>query len=779
MSPSTIPFPYSIKRHGVSLLNCDDEPVQTPGCIQAHGLLLALRPEDFVITQVSENWPQWTGVPLEQVLGQPLENVIGELPAKRIAALAQTEVLERNPVYVVTASLPGLAQDRAPLDFSMHSADGVLIVEIEPANQQDGTAVSDSDYYAMVKKTLVYLKSAGSLAQFCEIAASEVWRTTRLDRVMIYRFHADDTGEVVADAHRDDLPSWLGLRYPASDIPKPAREIFKRIGVRPLPDASAELVEMVPLINPATGRALDMTFCALRGASVMYTEYLHNMGVAATLTMPILRNGQLWGLIACHHYEPIALPYPLRAAAEFLGQIMSLEIASAEAREHLEYRLKLHAAHQAVLGQALADGNFSALTTGAPSLMNGIEAGGVAVSENGRWATAGHTPSTPQLSLLALWLGQQLADGRAVVAFDALDKHYPEAAQFAACASGILAVPVSQRTQGDWILWFRPEQVQTFKWGGNPYEKATSTGPHGPRLTPRQSFDIWQEEVRGRAEPWKPVEIEAAKNLRLLLLDIVVARAEQLAALNIDLVRSNDELDAFAYVAGHDLKEPLRGIHKYAHLLLDEAKAGRAIDEQGRERLDSVLRLTVRMDNLLDALLHFSRVGRLSLEQEDVPLDEVIAEAIDMLGARLMESGIEVRVLGPMPTMRCDRIRVREIFTNLIANAVKYNDKAQRWVEIGYLDSADQHSAAVVNAAGDSPAQYTFYVRDNGIGIEEHHQERVFMMFKRLHASNAFGGGSGAGLAIVKKLVEQHHGHIWFKSIAGTGTTFYFTLAEQ
>jgi chemotaxis family two-component system sensor kinase Cph1 len=769
MIRSSLPFPYSIKRHGVSLSNCDDEPVQTPGCIQSHGLLLALRPDDLVVSQASENWPLCTGLTMDQVLDQPLAAVIGAEAAQRIVQATRTEVLERNPLYVLTAFLPQAQSPGVAMDISVHQADGVLIVELEPASRADDVVVTDSDYYSMVKTTLVRLKSASSLTMFCEIAAHEVRRTTGLDRVMIYRFHSDDTGEVIADAHRDDLSSWLGLRYPASDIPVPAREIFKRIGVRPLPDVNGALMEIVPLLNPATGRQLNMTYCALRGASVMYTDYLRNMGVAATLTMPIMREGRLWGLIACHHYAPIVMPYTLRAAAEFLGQITSLEIASAEGREHLEYRLKLDVAHQAVLGQALADGNYAALTDGVPSLLDGIEAGGVAVSENGHWSMAGCTPNAQQLTALASWLTQyslEQLERSSIIVLDALGRDYPPGADLTECASGVLAFPVSQRSHGDWVIWFRPEQLQTFNWGGNPYEAGKATGPHGTRLTPRQSFAVWQEEVRGRSAPWKPVEIEAAKNLRLLMLDVVVARAEQLAALNTDLVRSNDELDAFAYVAGHDLKEPLRGIHKYAHFLLEEMKAGRGLDEHGRERIDAMLRLTVRMDNLLDALLHFSRVGRLSLERRPVALDDVLSEAVDMLGARLLECDIEVRIPRPMPSVACDRIRVREIFANLISNAAKYNDKSARWIEIGYLDPVDA-----------SDATSTFYVCDNGIGIDAKHAERVFMMFKRLHARDVYGGGSGAGLAIVKKLVEQHGGHSWFTSEVGVGTTFYFTLA--
>ena len=777
-----LPFPYSIKRHGLTLSNCDDEPVRTPGCIQGHGLMLALNPADLVVIQVSENWPDWNGRSVESMLGQPLAQVLGQAEAERVADLLASELLEANPLYALTVRLATGPKAELSLDLSIHLADGVLIAELEPTGRDNVTPISAGDYYSMVKQTLVRLKAAASLAGFCEVAAAEVRRITRLDRVMVYRFHADDTGEILADSHRADLHSWLGLRYPASDIPKPAREIFKRIGVRPLPDVDATLCEMVPLLNPASGRPLDMTHCALRGASKLYTEYLRNMGVAATLAMPILRGGELWGLIVCHHYTPTDMPFPMRAAAEFMAQMVSLEIAAAEGREHHQYQLDLDAAHFAALTHASTEASLGALVEGSTSLLAGIRAGGVAVSERGRWSTAGSTPAPAELDALTRWLGQGVelpGDGRPVIALDALGSNFPEAVGWAQVAAGVLAIPISQRLQGDWVLWFRPEQAQTFRWGGNPYEKSPAVGPHGARLTPRKSFEIWQEETRGRSAPWLPVELDAALKLRVLLRDVVIGRAEQLAVLNSDLVRSNDELDAFAYVAGHDLKEPLRGIHKHAHQLLKDAESSLGPDDQSRLRLDAMLRLTVRMDSLLDALLHFSRVGRLLLERDDVPLDELLADAVDSLGARLEDGSVKVRVPRPMPVVHCDRVRVREIFANLVANAAKYNDKPERWVEVGYINPGEAPQPAdPLGAVARRAGERVFYVRDNGIGIEKRHRDRVFMMFKRLHARDAFGGGSGAGLAIVKKLVEQHRGAIWFDSAAGVGTTFYLTLGS-
>jgi chemotaxis family two-component system sensor kinase Cph1 len=775
-----LPFPYSIKRHGISLSNCEDEPVQTPGCIQAHGMLLAVRIDDLIVTQVSENCERWTALRVDQVLGSALSRVVGSASAERIGELVRTEALDQNPCYALTSSLPGSPAGAAVMDMTIHTADGVLLVELEPSGRVLPTCGQDGDYFSMVRKTIGRLKSTRSLAEFCDVVAREARSITGMDRAMVYHFHTDDSGEVMADARREDLPSWQGLRYPAADIPKPAREIFKRIGVRPLPDAQGELCEMVPLLNPDTQRPLQMTHCALRGASVMYTEYLQNMGVAATLTMPILRDGELWGLIACHHYTAKALPYPLRSAAEFLAQIASLEIAQAELREHLQYRIDLDAVHLSVLARAAGDGQLAIMNTGSPNLLDGIHADGIAIFQEARWHTAGVVPDALHLNPLAAWLRRRIdeaPDALQTFATEALGALHPPAADLAEVASGVLATVVSRHPDSPLILWFRGEQLQTYNWAGNPHEKPTAVGPLGPRLTPRRSFDLWQELVRGRSTPWRRVEVEAAQRLRRMVMDLVVVRADQLAVANAELAISNAELDAFAYVAGHDLKEPLRGINKYAHRLLEDTKAGRIQDP---ERVEWLLRMTVRMDTLLNALLHFSRVGRLSLDCADIELGPVLVEAMDMLGARLAESRVEVRVPRPLPMAHCDRIRVREIFANLVSNATKYNDKPHPWVEIGWIGG--QGEALTMQRPASTPAgargDTLFYVRDNGIGIETRNKDRIFAIFKRLHSADAFGGGSGAGLTIARKMVQQHGGLIWFDSQVGEGTTFYFTLPD-
>jgi len=760
--------PYSIKRHGVSLTNCDSEPVQTPGCIQAHGALLVLRLGDLTILQVSENSAALLGESPQALAGQQVAKVIGEAGAARLREVIDREPIERNSLYAFT--LPARANGGV-LDVSVHTVDGVAVVEFEATGRSDEGAAAD--YFRSVKAAVGHMQAGNGLRDFCQRVAQEVRALSGLDRVMVYRFHADLHGEVFAEAKRDDLAPWLGLHYPEGDIPRPAREIYKHIWIRPLPNAAGPLVELVPLANPDTGRPLNMTHCALRGASVMYTEYLANMGAAASLTMPILRDGELWGLIACQHYTPTHFPYQMRAACEFIAQVATLQLKSAEQSEQLEYRLRLEGVHHQLVAIAAQDGDLMALTDRQPSLLDAMDAGGAALYHRERWWPVGRTPEPEQLDALAKWLNERpefASATRPIFVTDSLVREYPAAAAFSYVASGVLAVPLS-RARRDLIVWFRPESLQTVNWGGNPHDKPLVTGPHGPRLTPRQSFELFAESVRQRSLPWASVEVDSALRLRLLVMELVVARAERLAALNTDLTRSNEELDAFAYVASHDLKEPLRGIHRYAHQLLDSAST---LGDENRKRVEGLMRLTVRMDSLLDSLLHFSRVGRTTLEFDEVDLNEVVEEALEMVGARRSDGTFTVSVPRRLPSLRCDRVRVREIFSNLLSNALKYSAPEPPRIEVGY--TAPQENTPRPNAPAESAGHTVFFVRDRGIGIEPRHFEQVFRMFKRLHGRDEYGGGVGAGLTIVQKLVQRHGGCVWVESAAGAGSTFYFTL---
>jgi light-regulated signal transduction histidine kinase (bacteriophytochrome) len=324
------------------------------------------------------------------------------------------------------------------------------------------------------------------------------------------------------------------------------------------------------------------------------------------------------------------------------------------------------------------------------------------------------------------------------------------------------------------LVWFRPEAIRTVNWAGNPHEGVTEASNGQPPLSPRRSFELWQETVRGTALPWQPCELEGVRELRSAIVGSILNKADQLARMNRELERSNQELSSFAYAASHDLKEPLRGIHNYA-LFLQEDYA-ELLDEAGIERLQTLVRLSQRMDGLIDVLLRFSQIGQLQLDRQTVDLNELLSRAVEVIRASRPDGPIDIRVPRALPTIACDPVLADEVFRNLLSNAFKYNTSSDPWVEVGYLSADEQLAQGLTQLHELTHAPVAMYIRDNGIGIRDRHREVIFRLFKRLHAQSNFGGGTGAGLTIAKKIVERHGGRIWVDSIPGKGSTFYFTL---
>ncbi len=738
----------------VDLTNCDREPIHIPGYIQPHGVLLALKEPELTILQCSNNTYSLFGIRPEHLLNQPLSNLLESEQINSLQdCLSHKDLQLVNPLEITIKS----GVENLHYDAIIHRANEIVILELEPTFLEKSNAFFK--FYHQVKQSISKLQVATNVVELSQILAQEVKKIAGFERVMVYRFDEDWNGVVIAEQKPEYLTSYLGLHYPASDIPIQARQLYSQNWLRLIPNADYQPAEILPLNNPLTGQPLDLSHSVLRSVSPLHIEYMHNMGVTASMSISIMKNQKLWGLIACHHQTPKYVPYEIRHACEFLGQITSVELSAKEDGEDSEAKIQVKSVHSKLVEYMSAGNNFmEGLIQHQPNLLHLVNAQGAVVFFEKEYFAVGDTPEKSDIENLIEWIYRNVEEE--IFYTDSLSQIYPEAQKFADVASGLMTLSFS-KVQKNYVLWFRPEVVQTVNWGGNPNKPVEVTGNGNLRLSPRKSFESWKETVRLKSLAWKPFEVNAALELRSAIVGVVLRKADELAQLNIELERSNNELDAFAYIASHDLKEPLRGIHNYSNFLIEDY--GEILNEEGREKLKTLVRLTQRMEDLIDSLLYFSRLGRVDLSIQDTDINSVVGRNLDLLSARIEEMGVEIRIPRPLPTVYCDRVQVGEVFNNLIANAIKYNDKPEKWIEIGYIEAA-------------SPAPLTFYVRDNGIGIREKHFEAIFRIFKRLHGPSKYGGGTGAGLTITKKIVERHGGKIWVESTYGEGSIFYFTL---
>lgn len=737
----------------VDLSNCNKEPIHIPGSIQPHGVLFALKEADLTILQVSENTLNVFGLRPEELLNKKLSDFLDSDQITLLKdSLNQEDLLMVNPIELTI----NLDNEIVLFDVILHRNQEILILELEPTDSDKNNGFFK--FYHLVKVTMSKLQSASTLAEISQIIVKQVQKITGFDRVMLYRFDQNWHGTVIAEEKQEYLAAYLGLHYPASDIPTQARKLYSQNWLRLIPNTYYQPVAIVPTNNPLTEEPLDLSRSVLRSVSPVHIEYMHNMGVTASMSISIIKDGNLWGLIACHHQSPKYIPYEIRNACELLGQMTSLQIAAKEDSEDVEDKIQVKSCHSKLVEYMTLENNFiDGLINNQPNLLNLVNAQGAAVCFHGNYSTVGKTPEQQDIQDLVEWINQNQQEE--IFYTDALAEVYPQAEKLRDVVSGLMAISIS-KSQKNYVLWFRPEVVQTVTWGGNPNKPVEVKQNGSIRLSPRKSFELWQETVLLKSLSWKPYEVNAALELRSAIIGMVLRKADELAQLNIELERSNNELDAFAYIASHDLKEPLRGIHNYSNFLIEDY--GETINEEGKNKLKTLIRLTQRMEDLIDSLLHFSRLGRVDLSMQETDLNDLVHRSLDLLSARIEEIHIDIQIPRPLPTIYCDRVQLGEVFNNLIANSIKYNDKAEKWIEIGYID--------------EPPLPITFYVRDNGIGIRDKHFEAIFRIFKRLHGPTKYGGGTGAGLTIAKKIVERHGGKIWVDSTYGQGSTFYFTL---
>ena len=493
---------------------CAREPIHIPGHVQPYGVLLIIDPDSGRIVQASANAAALLGVAPQAVLGaswQDLLQVQGPQPAD-VAQQAGASI------GYAGASFP---QRQTPPDrdwvAAWHLYPGQWQVELEP-READRIEVSLRDALPIAR----LLERDDSILEASHRVAREIHGTLGYDRVMVYRFDECWNGDVIAEACRPELETYLGLHYPATDIPAQARALYLRNRVRQIADVGYTPVPIEPTLHPHTGQPADLSDVTIRSVSPIHVEYLGNMGVGATLVTSIVVNDALWGLIACHHDSPHFASHAMRDFADALTRALAGRIGGLQAVERARNETALLTVREKLI-TAFNDATTMTpelLGDLAPELLDVVDADGVAVFHGEQLTRYGILPPADDLTRIREHIERNdyknLREGAVgALHVDQIGKTFPALADLAPMAAGFIFVPLMAQSRSA-LLWTRREQIQTINWAGNPTLSKLRDIPNA-RLSPRKSFELWQETVRGRARPWSPLHLEGARSLRVLI----------------------------------------------------------------------------------------------------------------------------------------------------------------------------------------------------------------------------------------------------------------------
>lgn len=493
----------------LDLSECDKEPIHIPGSIQPHGVLLVLEPATRCIRQAAGNTQALLGKEITQLLGEPVDTVVGPQITDALSSLASDS---QEPLYVGALSVPG--KPETTLDITRHYRDGLLILELEPSSKP---IASVAQTIGEIRKVVAGWEECQTLQELFDLSCQSIRKLTGFDRVMTYQFLHDDTGVVVAEDKLESLDALVNHHYPASDIPKQARALYLKNPIRLIADVEYEPAPLLPAHDPTSQSTLDMSECILRSVSPIHIQYLKNLNVAASMSVSLVVNGRLWGLVSCHHTSARFVPYEVRETCRLLGRILGQLIRAHEEAAASAQAQRLTTARERLLRNlATIDSIERGVEEHLGDMRALVQADGAALIRHGKLSQTGLAPTDDQTRELVQWLLDTSQSSTFATA--SLVEHHAPAKAYVAKASGLLAVVVAH--SGPFVLlWFRAEHLETINWAGNPH-KPIEAGSKPGQLTPRKSFEDWKELVRNKAKPWAEPEVECARLFGRAIQDI-------------------------------------------------------------------------------------------------------------------------------------------------------------------------------------------------------------------------------------------------------------------
>jgi light-regulated signal transduction histidine kinase (bacteriophytochrome)/ActR/RegA family two-component response regulator len=765
-SPKSQSAKYSERAEGNDREICDREPIHLLGHIQSHGVLVAIREVDLEILQISENTIDFFNVPASEFINQPLSTLF---PRSQIDILVSFLSHKDLEIFNPTKLTVQIQEKLYEFQGIIHRSSGLLVLELEPLSVDSDSSLS---FYQLAKSAAVNIRKAKDFAEMSSLLAQEVRKITEFDRVMIYRFEQDDSGVVIAESKHENARSFLGLHFPAADIPVLSRELYYKNWLRHIVDINSQPIPIIPINNPLTQEPIDLSFSTLRSVAPVHIKYLQKMGVAASFSISLINDGRLWGLIACHHLSPRYIDYEIRKTCEFLGQIMSIEIVHRHDQElkKAQEKTKIIQAklRQNILKSVLPIEHTTFFQDG-ESLLKLVNAEGVVICLGDHISEIGQCPPSVFISPLIAWLKDKSQD---IFHTNCLSQSYSEAIAIKDIASGILAISISLNYVSYHIIWFRSEVIQTVDWAGDPSKLGLDSElDSSDDLTPQRSFETWKELVNAKSLPWDDVEIQAALELRGTLMLAALEFSQQ--NLKQEAERSevaNKSKSIFLARMSHELRTPLNAILGCTQLMSFDESALNGFSEY----VSIIGYSSEHLLNLIDDILEVSKIeaGKIFLEEKEFDLHILLNNIQEMMQIRAKAKNLQLFfVVHPsVPQyIKCDERKLRQILLNLLGNAIKFTEKGYVFCRIS-LGTASLNSSKVI---------IHFEIEDTGRGIAPEEIGNLFEAFVQTASGRESQVGTGLGLVISQQFVQFMGGLITATSNLDKGSLFQFDIEVE
>ncbi|NJB86640.1 light-regulated signal transduction histidine kinase (bacteriophytochrome) [Lewinella marina] len=745
----------------VDLENCDQEPIRFIQAVQAHACLVAVDLDTLTVRFASENTLQHMGRNWESILDRPVQEVFSfEVTAQIPVGLNREDGFETlNPIQAFFT----IGAERVLKNVVINRSGDYLLIEVEAASQ----FLHASRYQQLLSRAITKIQRLREYDNLFRETAAVLRQVTGYDRVMIYRFDGEYNGEVIAESREDHLEPFEGLRYPHTDIPKQARELYLKNRVRLISDTTAP-PSPLRRSEQAGDRHLDLSAAGCRGVSPIHLEYLGYMGVSNSLSVAIVQEGKLWGLFAMHHYSPRFVDVSIRNMLLFVGQIFSGHLSLQMANRYRQESLNRNLARLAI-GEMITKTRdiFEGLTVGTHNILNMFQGtSGASIQFDGRFQAYRTAPPQEMVNELIEWSRQQNElENNLIFHHNRIAREFPEFDPYRDTAAGVMIVFLNAELT-DWIAWFRPSIPQIINWAGKPEKEVIESGSGTRRLGPRKSFARYVETVEGFSSPWTKEEIDLALSLRITVINSLMQRYSEVKQVNEQLRKALEDLETFSYTVSHDLRAPLRAINGYTEILAEDY--GPQLDEDAHQIIRKIHSGVEQMNNFITDILELSRVGSGGIRLDEVQIAPLAAEVVSELrGIYPRADHIAIEMSKQMPPVSADRRLLRQLYLNLISNAFKYME----------ADASGRLALEIGAHPPESGKPTTYYVSNTGPAIPEEYTQTIFEMFSRL-SSTSHTEGTGVGLAIVDRIIQRHNGKVWVTNDR-LGVTFNFHLGSE